>query len=144
MGYRKNIVEDAKLIKESLCNFDDINNQIKKLKERDDEVIALAESLVSRNATVTIDQDDFRKKYKAYDDEHNEIAKKIEELENEILNRKAKAKYMDSFINDLATRALVLEDWDDDVWCYLIDKAILNRDGSITFEFRNGKKIEAK
>lgn len=105
-------------------------------------MIVLAENLVSRNATETMNQDDFRKKYKAYDDEHQEIARKIEELETEISNRKAKTKYMDSFINDLATRPLVLENWEDDVWCYLIDKAVVNRDASITFEFRNGRKIK--
>jgi len=142
IGNRENIIEDARLIKETLVSFDDINDQIEKLKERDDEVIVLAESLVSRNATETMNQEEFKKKYKFYDDEHQEIIRKIEELETEISNRKAKAKYMDSFINDLATRPLVLEDWDDDVWCYLVDKAVVNRDGSIVFEFRNGKKIK--
>ena len=31
---------------------------------------------------------------------------------------------------------------DEDVWSYLIDKAIVNRDKSITFQFRNGKEIK--
>lgn len=33
MGDRKNTLEDAKLVKEALCIFDEIKNQIKKLKE---------------------------------------------------------------------------------------------------------------
>ena len=28
------------------------------------------------------------------------------------------------------------------IWSYLIDKAVVNRDGSIIFYFRNGKEIK--
>ena len=47
--------------------------------------------------------------------------------------------HLQAFINDLSNKPKVLEDYDEDVWSYLIDKAIVNRDGSITFIFRNGK-----
>lgn len=49
--------------------------------------------------------------------------------------------HLQAFINDLSNKPKVLEDYDEDVWSYLIDKAIVNRDGSITFIFRNGKEI---
>ena len=51
------------------------------------------------------------------------------------------AKYLQAFIDDLEKRPNVLEAYDEDIWSYLIDKAVVSRDGSITFNFRNGKKI---
>ena len=51
------------------------------------------------------------------------------------------AKYLQAFIDDLDKRPNVLEAYDEDIWSYLIDKAVVSRDGSITFNFRNGKKI---
>lgn len=51
---------------------------------------------------------------------------------------------MDSFISDIKTRPLVLKEWNDDVWCYLVVKAIMYRDASIKFLFRNGKEIAVK
>ena len=49
---------------------------------------------------------------------------------------------MKVFIDDLESRPNVLEAYDEDIWSYLIDKAVVNRDGSITFNFRNGKEIK--
>ena len=39
-----------------------------------------------------------------------------------------------------------LEEWDSQVWPLLLEKGTVNRDGSVAFEFRNGKeiKVEAK
>ena len=54
----------------------------------------------------------------------------------------AQAKYLQAFIDDLENRPNVLEAYDEDIWIYLIDKAVVSRDGSITFNFRNGKKIK--
>ena len=54
----------------------------------------------------------------------------------------SKAKYLQAFIDDLSNRPNILEAYDEDVWSYLIDKAIVNRDKSITFQFRNGKEIK--
>lgn len=144
MSDKKRIIEDAELTKDTLCSYDEITGEIKKLKSRDDEIIALTENFVNRSASEEMSQDDFKAKYKAYDDEHQEIARKIEEFENEISSKKVKAKYMDSFISDLKTRPLVLEEWNDDVWWYLVDKAIVYRDASIKFLFKNGKEIAVK
>lgn len=59
---REKIIEDAKLIKETLCNIIPIENEIQELKDKDDEIIVLAEKLVSRNATEVMSQDEFRNK----------------------------------------------------------------------------------
>jgi hypothetical protein len=39
---------------------------------------------------------------------------------------------------------LIIEDFDEDIWCYLIDRATVNRDGTVTFLFRNGKEVNAR
>ena len=33
---------------------------------------------------------------------------------------------------------LILEEWDDTIWTVMVEKAIVHRDGSITFHFYNG------
>ena len=50
------------------------------------------------------------------------------------------------FIDQLEKAPASLEEWDSQVWSLLLEKGTVNRDGSITFEFRNGKeiKVEAK
>lgn len=91
---------------------------------------------------VTNDQDDFQKKYDSYDLEHKKVINKIETVGLEIEKKNAQAKFLQAFIEDLNNRPNILEAYDEDVWSYLIDKAIVNRDKSITFQFRNGKEIK--
>lgn len=101
----------------------------------------LVENLTNKNSTVPISQDEFQSKYDEYDKEHLKIINKIGKIENEIIKKKAQAKHLQVFVDDLASRPSVLEEWDENVWSYLIDRATVNNDGSITFLFRNGKEI---
>ena len=68
--------------------------------------------------------------------------RQIEEVSLEIEKKKAQSQYLQTFINDIKTRPNILENYDEDIWCYLVDKTIVNRDGSLTFKFRNGKEIK--
>ena len=74
--------------------------------------------------------------------EHKKVICEIEEVGLEIEKKKGQAKYLQAFIDDISNRPNILEAYDEDIWSYLIDKAIVNRDGSITFQFRNGKEIK--
>lgn len=66
---------------------------------------------------------------------------KIEEKSLEIEKKKSQAKYLQAFIDDLSNNPNVLETYDEDVWVYLVEKVIANKNGSITFQSRNSKEI---
>ena len=36
----------------------------------------------------------------------------------------------------------VMRDWNDAIWTVMIEKAIVHKDGQITFVFRNGTEIK--
>ena len=50
-------------------------------------------------------------------------------------------KAMWLFIRTLKKQPDILEEWDDTIWTMMVEKAIVHRDGSITFVFYNGKEI---
>jgi len=56
-------------------------------------------------------------------------------------NFTTKALQIDAFIACLNKRADTLTIWDDDIWNVLVESGTVHRDGSITFKFKNGKKI---
>ena len=53
----------------------------------------------------------------------------IEEKSLEIKKKKSQVKYLQAFIDDLSNRSNVLEAYSEDVWVYLVDKVIVNRNG---------------
>ncbi len=54
-----------------------------------------------------------------------------------------KVKIIEGFIRDIASRPLVLTEFDDKLWLTVIDTATVGRGGRVTFRFRNGTEITA-
>lgn len=46
------------------------------------------------------------------------------------------------YIRTLKKQPEVMYEWDDTSWTVMIEKAIVHKDGQITFVFRNGTEIK--
>ena len=144
MEDRSKVVEDCQEMIGILDNTVNMEKEKEALSKKAVEIIVLVENLINKNSTVPMSQEEFQTKYDEYDKEHSKIINKIGKLENEIIKKKAQAKHLQAFVDDLANRPTVLEEWDENVWSYLIDRATVNNDESITFLFRNGNEINVK
>ena len=140
IGNREQLIEDCKEMIQVLDNTEELEAKLAGLNQKAEDIIVLVKNLIDQNSTEVMDQDDFQKKYDSYDLELK-IINEIEAVGLEIEKKNAQAKYLQSFIDDLSNRPNILEAYDEYIWSYLIDKAVVSRDGSITFNFRNGKKI---
>ena len=58
--------------------------------------------------------------------------------------KQAKAIAMKSYLARLKDAEQVLEEWDDSLWMTVLEKAVVNRDRTITFHFTIGKTITLK
>lgn len=76
-----------------------------------------------------------------YDKEHAKILSDIDNAKKQLEKKRLQADYMRAFIAELDSKLNLIEEFDIDIWSYLIEKAIVNHDGSITFIFNNGKEI---
>jgi site-specific DNA recombinase len=142
IGNRSQLVEDCKEMIQILDNTSELETKLAFLNQKAEDIIILVKNLIDQNSTEALDQDEFQKKYDSYDLEHKKVINEIEQVGLEIEKKNAQAKYLQAFIDDLENRPNVLEAYDEDIWSYLIDKAVVNRDRSITFNFRNGKEIK--
>ena len=46
------------------------------------------------------------------------------------------------YIRTLKKQPEVMHDWNDTIWTVMIEKAIVHKDGQITFVFQNGTEIK--
>ena len=46
------------------------------------------------------------------------------------------------YIRTLKKQPEVMHDWNDTIWTVMIEKAIVHKDGQITFVFQNGTKTK--
>lgn len=141
MNSRENVVGDTK---EILSLLTDTLVEVKKLKEFTDKaefVVSKVRELMDRNSKEEMNQDDVQKEYEEYDLEHQNIMKEINNLNFKITSKDQKAKEINSFIELLKSKPLIIDNFDRDIFAFMIEKAIVNTDGSISFVFRNEKEI---
>ena len=122
MRQRKQLIEDCELMKSLLTDC------------------------AEQNTRQIQSQEAYNAKYNALVERYEKASAKHDKLEAEIARRNNKARQLASFIDHLEKAPASLEEWDSQVWSLLLEKGTVNRDGSVAFEFRNGKeiKVEAK
>ena len=57
-------------------------------------------------------------------------------------SRSQQDKKMALYIRTLKKQPEVMHDWNDTIWTVMIEKAIVHKDGQITFVFQNGTEIK--
>ena len=146
MRQRKQLIEDCELMKSLLTDCAEQEAGMEQLRQEIEEIADMTQNLVRQNTRQTQSQEAYNAKYNALAERYEKASAKHDKLEAEVTRRKNKARQIAAFIDQLEKAPASLEEWDSQVWSLLLEKGTVNRDGSITFEFRNGKeiKVEAK
>lgn len=146
MRQRKQLIEDCELMKSLLTDCAEQEAGMEQLRQEIEEIADMTQNLVRQNTRQIQSQEAYNAKYNALAERYEKASAKHDRLEAEIARRNNKARQLASFINHLEKARASLEEWDSQVWSLLLEKGTVNRDGSIAFEFRNGKeiKVEAK
>lgn len=87
-------------------------------------------------------QEEFSKKYETLKERYEAAYGRYQELVKLKEHRLSQAKALKVFIKALEDKPLVLDEWDNSCWTLFVEKAVVHRDKSITFEFCNGTKIK--
>ena len=72
----------------------------------------------------------------------NILMKGLEGVHSLRTSRSQQDKKMALYIRTLKKQPEVMHDWNDTIWTVMIEKAIVHKDGQITFVFQNGTKIK--
>ena len=146
MRQRKQLIEDCELMKSLLTDCAEQEAGMEQLRQEIEEIADMTQNLVRQNTRQIQSQEAYNAKYNALVERYEKASAKHDKLEAEIARRNNKARQLASFIDHLEKAPASLEEWDSQVWSLLLEKGTVNRDGSVAFEFRNGKeiKVEAK
>ena len=90
-----------------------------------------------------MNQNEYDTKYEELRAKYEKTSEKLSEIEKlkfEIRTKKYKAE---EFIKNLKSSSKLIKEFDGRLWYALIERVIVNADGSIKFEFKNEKIIEA-
>ncbi len=101
------------------------------------------ELLVKMNTTAQQDQTIWWKKYAELEDKYKNKESEYNNLISQKEERKLKESNINSFIETLKKGEILLE-WDDRIFNFTLEKAIVHKDKSITFKFYSGYGVTIK
>lgn len=80
--------------------------------------------------------------YEALTERYEKAAAELERLQNLRTTKSQKDKAMALYIRTLKKQPVVLREWSDTIWTVMVEKALVHRNGEITFVFKNGTEVK--
>lgn len=142
MMSRERIIQDCKEMTEGLVDFEKLELNIQKKSAEVNIIAEKVKAFVADYASATLPKDEFNEKYVALENKYNETYEKYQKLLKLKEHRISQAKAIKVFIKALEEKPLVLDEWDSSCWALFVDKAIVHKDKSITFQFNSGTSIK--
>ena len=140
MGSREQLLEDCEIMRQTLADYSEQDRAIDALNEEIEVVAEMVKAQVRDNASRAQSQEEYNKKREALVQRYETACAELEKQKQEKMLRIAKERDIRLFIANLKTQPLALQQWDEQVWTQLMDSAVVFRNGSIEFTFKNGQK----
>ena len=130
------VIRDCEEMILSIMDTKSLDSEIEKLREECDVIAGLTKSLINENARKAMDQYKYKQKYDFYIKRYDEIKNKLfraEGKKQDLIDRKDKIQ---SFIGSLRAADRVLSEFDESIWSVMVEKVVVNVDGSLNFKFK--------
>lgn len=142
MVNKEEVIKSAKELIELLTDTTKTDKKIEKISGKLFDTKTLVENLIHDNAFKTQDQDAYVKKYNSLTAQYEILKQQLDEAISERDHREIKSKSMNLFINDINEAPIMINEFNLTLCNIMINEAIVNIDGSITFKFKNGMEYK--
>ena len=139
---REQLIEDCRLIQETLTNTTAIDEELEKLNMEIEVVNGLIRKSIAENAMTALNQEDYNKRYKEYADRYDKLKARIDALTGKKEKRRQQFEAIGAFILEVKESGKPPIEFDQKLWIASVDYATIYRDGRIVFRFVTGAEIE--
>ena len=150
------VVSDCENIIEKLCDMSAIENKELKLKAEQNVLYNSMKELVNQMAhpknvnagiegkNIEINQNrelpaQALRQYENLKNQYEKNNEKLDKLKNMKLEWKVKKQQTLEFLEKIKNQNNLITDFDEHMWYALVEKVIVNRDGTLKFELKNGQ-----
>ncbi len=137
---KKQVIEDTLAIIGTLNCTDELDAEIAERQAKMDEISNVAASMVRENARTAQDQLDFSNKYEALTKQYEVQKNFLDKMVKENAYKTDKATKMRAYFEAMKQADDYIEEWSDEAWIQMVEKATVNRDKTITFKFVKARR----
>lgn len=113
-------------------------SQLEEVKKELISVKELADSLVNSYALNATSKESYEKEYEKLTKRFDSLSKKETQLTEQIKRKELQRSRIESFIGGYEKNSTLFNEWSQEKWAVLLQKAIVYRDNTIRFIFYTG------
>lgn len=137
---KKHVIEDTLAIIGTLNCTDELDAEIAERQAKMDEISNAAASMVRENARTAQDKLDFSNKYEALTKQYEVQKNSLDKMVKENAYKTDKTTKMRAYFEAMKQADDYIEEWSDEAWIQMVEKATVNRDKTITFKFVKARR----
>jgi len=141
MREKQRIIEDVNEVIKLLSDTSELDAKVIELQNKMEVISGLVDKMIKENTRTAQNQVEFARKYEElstqYESEKNALDKALEKR----AYMQAQEIKMKAYLEEIKKADNYLPEWSNDVWMLMVEKAIVNRDKTITFKFTSGTEV---
>ena len=138
------IIEDTKELMARLTDTHGLEKEASRLRNEMAGISQSVRALIDRNARSGVDQNEYECEYQGMTKRFAELENRLRNIEAECDRRKIQRSALTGFLKALKSARAPIANFTPQLWNALVEKATVNADGSVVFNFKNGIEIKQK
>ena len=99
------------------------------------------QNYIDKNATETLDQNNYRKHYNTLSSEYEELKQKIEKTDTKLKNKRARILSIENFLNEMLAKENLIDTFDEKLFTSVVDKIVVKSYTKAAIVFKNGQEL---
>ena len=141
MNGKQRIIEDIQEVIKVLSDTSEQDAKIIDLQNKMEVISGLVDNMIKENTRTAQDQVEFARKYEEFSAEYESNKNSLDKALEKRAYKQSQEIKMKAYLEEIKKADTYLPEWSNDVWMIIIEKAIVNRDKTITFKFTSGTEI---
>lgn len=135
---KEEVLQDCRLIQETLTNCEKLELKIQNLSSELQVVSNLIKQHIDENAREILDQSEYVKRYENLSVKYQSLKCELEKAIKKKNKRTEKAELIGSFMFYIIETQNAITEFDKTLWAATVDSVTILKDGTMKFDFKNG------
>jgi site-specific DNA recombinase len=140
---REEILGNFEHIKSSLFDTTELEKEQAELQNEIEVVTGMIQQIIGENAHFALDQEEYQARYNALVDRFDLAKARHTAVTEEITDKQTRLGTINAFLHTLGNQENLLTEFDEKLWCSLVDYATVYEKDDVRFTFKDGTEIKA-
>lgn len=138
---KSEIIENTKLMMKTVCDTTELEKEQENAIKDLNIIAGQLQKAILENSTKEISQNEYEKAYKVLSEKYVAEKEKYDEATENIDKKESQKMLFRAFIKNLESRTVLIEEFDEELWCSLVQEVVVKSKEQTAIIFKNGTEI---